>query len=195
MLRAKIEELNTVRDQLQGAQAETVRQKILALQQQIEALPPPATDQDQAYVDLLAHIQQAIDDAREQLPRPRDITDREVRERAVPSLEGVTLLSPAPVVYGSGRRAERERTRLARYRLQIFLWAGYLITIAFLAGAGFSQLYLAKPGFGADPWTDYSALLAWGFGAEAARAAIVGVIGARSASESPGSRPNAEGAS
>lgn len=61
-------------------------------------------------------------------------------------------------------------------RLQVFSFAGYLTTIAFLAGTGFNQLYLQRPTFGADGLRDYFALLAWGFGAEATRSAVTNAL-------------------
>ncbi|MEL6458578.1 MAG: hypothetical protein AAFQ91_10065 [Cyanobacteria bacterium J06621_15] len=48
----------------------------------------------------------------------------------------------------------------------------YAIAVALLAGAGFRQLYANQPIFGANDWSDYFSLLAWGFVAEATRDAI-----------------------
>jgi hypothetical protein len=41
---------------------------------------------------------------------------------------------------------------------------------------GFGELYIANPVFGANFWSDYSALMAWGFGAEASRASITDMV-------------------
>ena len=76
-----------------------------------------------------------------------------------PILKGIAVLIPNP-----------------NRRLQIFSFAGYLTTIAFLAGTGFNQLYLQRPTFGADGLRDYFALLAWGFGAEATRSAVTNAL-------------------
>lgn len=76
-----------------------------------------------------------------------------------PVVKGISALIPNP-------------TR----RLQLFSFAGYLTTIAFLAGTGFNQLYLERPTFGADGLRDYFALLAWGFGAEATRSAVTNAL-------------------
>ena len=65
--------------------------------------------------------------------------------------------------------------RGARYE-QAFKLVSYGIAVVFLVGVGFNQLYNDKPTFGADPWKDYFALLAWGFGAEATRDAVTKVI-------------------
>jgi hypothetical protein len=64
----------------------------------------------------------------------------------------------------------------ANVRLRLFLGASYGIAVIFLAGAGFVELYADKPKFGAAPWRDYFALLAWGFGAEAARDAVTKTV-------------------
>jgi hypothetical protein len=64
----------------------------------------------------------------------------------------------------------------ARKRLRWFNWLSYAIAVGLLAGAGFGQLYVAKPTFGANSWSDYFALFAWGFGAEVTRDAITKVV-------------------
>ena len=67
-------------------------------------------------------------------------------------------------------------TTKAGVRLKLFTGTSYAIAVIFLAGAGFSQLYIDNPTFGANPWKDYFALMAWGFGAEATRDAITKVV-------------------
>lgn len=66
--------------------------------------------------------------------------------------------------------------RAARDRLRWFNLLSYIISVGLLAGAGFGELYAAKPTFGASGWSDYFALLAWGFGAEATRDAVTKVV-------------------
>ncbi|MEO1519354.1 MAG: hypothetical protein AAFU78_01080 [Cyanobacteria bacterium J06633_2] len=61
-------------------------------------------------------------------------------------------------------------------RLRGFYVASYFISVVVLAGGGFNELYIAKPTFGADVWSDYFALLAWGFGAEATRNTVTQVL-------------------
>jgi len=61
-------------------------------------------------------------------------------------------------------------------QLRLFTWTSYAIALIFLAGSGFSQLYVDNPTFGANPWKDYFALLAWGFGAEATRDAVTKMV-------------------
>jgi hypothetical protein len=64
----------------------------------------------------------------------------------------------------------------AGMRLRWFTGVSYAIALVFLTGAGFNQLYVDNPTFGANPWKDYFALLAWGFGAEATRDSITKMI-------------------
>lgn len=69
-----------------------------------------------------------------------------------------------------------EPIRAARKRLRWFNWLSYASTMGLLAGAGFTQLYAGQPTFGANGWSDYFALFAWGFGAEATRDAVTKVV-------------------
>lgn len=64
----------------------------------------------------------------------------------------------------------------ANRNLRIFALVSYAVAIGLLAGAGFTQLYIARPDFGANAWGDYFALLAWGFGVEASRSTVVELI-------------------
>ena len=52
-------------------------------------------------------------------------------------------------------------------------WAGKTLLLGL---AGFNELYAAKLTFGANPWADYTTLFAWGFGAEATRAAVTDLV-------------------
>jgi hypothetical protein len=74
----------------------------------------------------------------------------------------VSKITPPPAAQGRG----------AAWRIWAFRMARFTIAIAFLAGAGFTELYLGKATFGANWWSDYFALLLWGFSAETSRAAI-----------------------
>ncbi|MEA5561688.1 hypothetical protein [Planktothrix agardhii] len=91
------------------------------------------------------------------------------------SLFGFTgVMSPPPVTNRS--TTSTPETTKAGVRLKLFTWTSYAIAVIFLAGTGFSQLYIDNPTFGANPWKDYFALMAWGFGAEATRDAITKVV-------------------
>ena len=64
----------------------------------------------------------------------------------------------------------------AEWRLRIFSVFSYAVTIVFLAGYGFNELYVKELTFGLQPVQDYLGLLAWGFGAEAARQSVTDLI-------------------
>lgn len=66
--------------------------------------------------------------------------------------------------------------RAARLRLTIFAWTSWAVALILLGGTGFNELYVKNVTFGAAMWTDYLGLLAWGFGAEASRNAIVKMV-------------------
>lgn len=71
---------------------------------------------------------------------------------------------------------ETDPAQSAKSRLQAFSWLYYAISLFLLAGAGFNQLYVSKPTFGANPFPDYFALIAWGFGSEVTRESIAKVL-------------------
>lgn len=85
----------------------------------------------------------------------------------------VRALMGAPAV--TPRTFEQEAS-VAGSRLHWFKVGSYLIAVLLLAGAGFGELYVGSAAFGASPWSDYFALLAWGFGAEATRAAVTDLV-------------------
>jgi hypothetical protein len=60
-------------------------------------------------------------------------------------------------------------------RLQLSGLVSSFFILLLLILVGFGQLYGDNLTFGANLWTDYATLLAWGFGVEASRASIVGV--------------------
>lgn len=67
--------------------------------------------------------------------------------------------------------------RRARARRRIFGLASLVLTLVGLLPLGFSELYLNKPSFGANPWADYPALVFWGLGIEFTRQTILGLFG------------------
>ena len=72
--------------------------------------------------------------------------------------------------------AELGRDKGPRVRLAVFAWGSVLLSLALLALVGFNELYANNPTFGAVWLTDYLALLAWGFGAEATRASVTSLV-------------------
>ncbi|MDY6939399.1 MAG: hypothetical protein SWY16_17240 [Cyanobacteriota bacterium] len=67
-------------------------------------------------------------------------------------------------------------TSKASVQLQIFSVTSYAIATILLSGLGFIQLYVKQPTFGANLWSDYLTLLAWGFGAEVTRESVTKVV-------------------
>ena len=64
----------------------------------------------------------------------------------------------------------------ANKRLRYFWMTSYAVALILLGLAGYNELYVTKPTFGATPWADYATLFAWGFGAEATRAAVTDLV-------------------
>jgi len=93
--------------------------------------------------------------------------------KGLPKLAVPRLIARAP---SAQPLSWQEEVSTAGQRLKQFKVASYAIAIVFLAGAGFNQLYVDNPTFGANPWKDYFALLAWGFGAEATRDAVTKMV-------------------
>ncbi len=64
----------------------------------------------------------------------------------------------------------------AKNRLRWFEIATYAAALILLGGTGFNEVYLKKLTFGAELWSDYFALLVWGFGAEATRDSVTSTL-------------------
>jgi hypothetical protein len=100
-----------------------------------------------------------------------------------PSKPASTVLPPVPSTRTAPSAAQMGNEPLSfewvqdpKMRLKLFSWVSGAIATLLLAGTGFNQLYISNPTFGANPWTDYFTLLAWGFGAEATRESITKVV-------------------
>ena len=167
--RARLDELNALRNRLPADQAEQWQLKAQELQRRLDDLEP---DDGTAHQTLQGEVEAAVielDQLVAQCGEP-EVAVKGVRDLGATVLH---LLAPAP---SARPLAVEEQTTGARARLRLFTWASYGIAVALLAGAGFGELYVANATFGANAWGDYFALLAWGFGAEAARASIVEMV-------------------
>jgi len=158
------------------ADREDWRTKLLALRQKLEKLP--ADLQTPADVDAVEKdIQDAITAIKEFEPR-ESRTER--GGRGTPLSEAVESLSSEFVPLAPSARSFQKPKwwtfSNAQRRLKAFTWLTYALAVGFLAFAGFGELYLGDPIFGANFWGDYSALMAWGFGAEASRASITDMV-------------------
>lgn len=172
---AKVNQFDNLRNELTELAPEedkSLRRISKSLQQELDSLSPTDLEAfktwQQKVEDEIDRIDQTIkqhagnEGARGQLL----ITARDFDDTS-PS----RLPDPVP----DARPLQLNPVQAAR-NLIVFNWIGYAIAVILLAGAGFGQLYVAQPTFGANRWTDYFALLAWGFGAEATRDAITKVV-------------------
>lgn len=152
--------------------AQTWRPKAADLQQQLYNLSPVSDAQfrslyDQLRKDIDAAIQ-AVTDLAQASQTATAGTARSLGER----IEQAKPLAPPPPLAD----VTRQQVNNAQRRMLIFTWTTYLFSALLLALAGFNQLYVAQPTFGANPWGDYFGLFAWGFGAEATRSAVTDVL-------------------
>jgi len=170
-LQGKIKQLNGLTDQLLPEQKALWQPKVKSWEQQIESLPPADSAES-------SRLQTEVDGAIVELTKL--IVERSPTAAASKGVVTVPLIAPAP----SARLLTWEEQGVkAGKQLRLFYWTSYVIALVFLAGSGFSQLYVDNPTFGANPWKDYFSLLAWGFGAEASRETITKVVQGWSLSE------------
>lgn len=151
------------------------------LRRRVESLSPDDENFEETYRQLKDEISQAIGEARKRAPATGgpgvsfglEDAGRGVKG-ATPSAESLQdLLAPPPSARPLTSAGSVEK---AGTRLRYFTWASYAVVVALLAGAGFGELYVANPTFGAHPWGDYFSLLAWGFGAEATRSSVTEMV-------------------
>lgn len=170
-LDARLNDLDALRGRLPADQTEIWQGRALDLQQRLGNLRP---DDEPNYQALQGEVEAAVADLTAlALPAPRpEMIVKGIGVRGLGEAL-VHLLAPAPSV-----RPSTAETQLAsaRIRLRLFTWFSYAVALVVLIGAGFAELYIARPAFGANAWGDYFALLAWGFGSEATRAAVTEML-------------------
>lgn len=150
--------------QLPSEEKSNWESKILAWERQINQIQPADLTQD---ATLVAEMEGAIAQISQLVAQTSGTS---VMAKGILS---IPHLAPAP----SARPLSWEReVSGAGVRLRWFTGVSYAIALLFLTGAGFNQLYVDNPTFGANPWKDYFALLAWGFGAEATRDAVTKMV-------------------
>ncbi|PAX51497.1 hypothetical protein [Brunnivagina elsteri] len=121
--------------------------------------------------DLITDIQQESTDSstnQENIQEDISVISRNINNPSIPK-----PLQPVPNTHPLEIDSSE---KISRYRLRFFNVFSYLIAIFLLGGAGFTQLYAVNNTFGANGLTDYFALLAWGFGAEATRESVTKVL-------------------
>jgi hypothetical protein len=169
-LQGRLDDLGELCIRLPADQVGQWRLKIQAFQRRLYDL---GLNDKQAYETLQEEVEQALDELIQEVPRQRGVIKAalELETRGL-GARVLQLLAPPP----SAREISTEEASEAGFRLRLFTWASYVIALAMLVGAGFGELYVANETFGANAWGDYFALLAWGFGAEATRAAIADMV-------------------
>ena len=91
---------------------------------------------------------------------------------------GMVSRGVAGLAAGTGALGRINLDRMVtKVRRGLFVVVGYVVLMVILAGAGLEQLYLSDATFGANMWSDYISLFAWGFGAEATRNSVVRLAG------------------
>ncbi len=170
---AKLDQFNNLRNeltQLAPQKDESLRRISQGLQHELDGLPP---SDENAFKEWQERVNNKIDELdkaiKQQAPVETGsipVTARDADYTTPPKLPN--LVPEVSSAQPSPKQAARN--------IYWFNWLSYAIAVGLLAGAGFGQLYATQPMFGANGWSDYFTLLAWGFGAEATRDAITRVV-------------------
>lgn len=163
---ARIDEL--LAPLLNTASGPAAQQKVDALIEQFNALAP---GDKTGYDAVRAEAEATIADLTQRQPaRGRD---GGAVSKSTPYGSAFSLVSPPPTARALTPEQAADR---AQWRLRLFTIGSIAIALVLIAGAGFIELYANKPVFGANVWGDYFTLIAWGFGAEATRAAVTELV-------------------
>ena len=172
---AKLERFDNLRNELTGSaqQEQALRDISQYLQQELNNLSPTELEAFQRWEQEIDNELKQLDQAikQQQISNNEAQSNLSITSRGVSSTYPARLPNPVPDV----QPLQLNPVGSAR-NLFLFQLLSYTIAIFLLAGAGFRQLYVTQPTFGANLWTDYFALLAWGFGAEATRDAVTKTI-------------------
>lgn len=165
-----LDKLTSLRDQLDEQQSEQWRLRVLSMQRRLHGLNP---DNEGALLSLQEDINAAFVELSSELPQPKAL----VSTRPPEGEKGITVINFIPLAPVAHPLPEEEETlSAAQLRLRWFTLTMYAVAILLLAGAGFGELYVANSTFGSNAWSDYFALLAWGFGAEVTRASVTEMV-------------------
>jgi len=147
-------------------------------------IPPLPDDEEKPLAEIIRELDRHIDASTPLEIETDQIISEELQKLKLkvgelsPSqwewVSSLPLISPPPQT--QPLPSWNEQARGANVRLKSFIWTSYAVAVVLLAGAGFSELYVDNATFGSNPWKDYFALMAWGFGAEATRDAIAKVV-------------------
>jgi hypothetical protein len=157
-------QLRDVLAQLPSEEKPNWESKILGWERQLNRIQPSELTQD---TTLVAEMEGAIAEMNQLRVQHLGMS---ITTKGILSIHQLALAPSArPLSW------ERQVSGAGR-RLRWFTGVSYAIALLFLIGAGFNQLYVDNLTFGANPWKDYFALLAWGFGAEATRDSITKMV-------------------
>jgi hypothetical protein len=147
--------------------------KVQDLQQAYNNL---SADDQKAYLDLMGRVDAAILEI-QALASVQPVEDEGIspefemsttgtliRGEKLTNVPDITLRSIATQVVSAGAR------------LRVFTLITYSVAVILLTLAGYVELYATRSDFGSNSIADYFGLLAWGFGAEATRAAIADMV-------------------
>ncbi|NJO04445.1 MAG: hypothetical protein HC876_02295 [Chloroflexaceae bacterium] len=191
-LKSRLQEAQSLNERIESTEEfQKWRSRIDALRQHLANLTPGDV---QAYEQLSQELSTTASDMRAVIEQQR--AKSPIGNEGISFTLGVSsdvsmalpVALPLPPITGPiDLKTESGRAGL---RLHLFAYASYAVVIILLAIAGFNELYMSNDIFGANPWSDYAALLAWGFGSETARSAIMGSIGGGSSTiATPASPP------
>jgi hypothetical protein len=176
-LKTAVDVIGQMSNQLPAGERLTWQQKAIEWQQQLDDLTP---GDEPAWTTLHAAVRAGQQELAQAIvaSQAQDETLESTPEAAVKGILGqqraLAALLPLPAATISLR--DTQTIANADWRLRAFSWVSYGLVILLLAGAGFAELYVGKATFGANPWGDYLALLAWGFGAEVSRTAVANML-------------------
>lgn len=169
--KARLDELDGLRDKLSADRSEGWRQEIKQLERQLNQLSP---DSPEAFEQWLATVksvrQQMVAELEGMASRGAEASPAGAREIDITS--SGQYVAPVP---SAQPFADEKKVKASGQRLWIGNVLSYSILIMLLSVAGFNQLYISNPTFGAS-LGDYLTLLAWGFGAEATSESIAKVM-------------------
>ena len=176
--RASLNKLESLRTQLSDTRKEVWKNRKTQLERRLNVLNPseeetfaPAFQQWQADAAVAIQDIAKIIDKNRAAESGEESVKLGARDLQVMPLQQPGLVPDVSKVISSDVNIARERWRLVAVN-----WLSRSIAIIMLSWAGLNQLYATKSTFGAAPFTDYFALLAWGVGAETTRSSIIKVI-------------------
>ncbi len=167
-LRNQLQEIVALVEQLPEGQRPAWREKTSGWLWRLENILP-ADEVD--YGQLKAEVEAGIKEVKA-IPRPQAAADVTAKSFFGGELILLDLIAPSPF---AGSLSIDEEAARAERKLRWYVWALIALVALLLAWVGFIESYIGKPTFGANGLSDYFVLFAWGFGAEATRASIIGV--------------------